>query len=158
MGTGFLGGIWKRGPLERRHAAPTPDAVNEDWGWVGTKTELFLRGDPTTTRLFRWDGLAILLRGYARPAGVSGPLDLERVAEELRCHYLEHGTLAVDDLDGSFTVALLDGSAGRLLLYRNLVGSGFTYYHPSANGLLFGSNLADLVGAVGAPAEANHEA
>src|SRR5258708_24258087 len=145
MGTGFLGGIWKRGPLERRHAAPTPDAVNEDWGWVGTKTELFLRGDPTTTRLFRWDGLAILLRGYARPAGVSGPLDLERVAEELRCHYLEHGTLAVDDLDGSFTLALLDSQAERVLLYRNLVGAGFTYYHARPDGLLFGGNLVELL-------------
>ena len=39
-----------------------------------------------------------MLRGYARPAALRGALDLERVAEELRCHYLEHGTLAVDDL------------------------------------------------------------
>src|SRR5258705_2780006 len=116
MSTSFLGGIWKRGSTERRLAAPTPEAVNEDWGWVGEKTELFLRGDPTTSRLFRWDGLAILLRGYARPANSTGPLDLERVAEEMRCHYLEHGSLAVDDLDGSFTVALLDGQTERLIL------------------------------------------
>jgi asparagine synthase (glutamine-hydrolysing) len=145
MSTSFLGGIWKRGPLERRPGAPTPEAVNEDWGWVGEKTELFLRGDSTTSRLFRWDGLAILLRGYARPAGSTAPLDLERIAEEMRCHYLEHGNLAIDDLDGSFTVALLDSQAERLLLYRNLVGTGFTYYHPTPDGLLFGGNLAELL-------------
>ncbi len=67
------------------------------------------------------------------------------MAEEIRCHYLEHGELAVDWLDGSFTLALLDGQARRVLLYRNLVGSGFTYYRAAADGLLFGSNLAELI-------------
>ncbi len=151
MSTSFLGGIWKRGPSERRPGAPSPEAVNEDWGWVGEKTELFLRGDEVTSRLFRWDGLAILLRGYARPGGSSGPLDLERIAEELRCHYLEHGSLAVDELEGNFTVALLDSQAERIVLYRNLVGSGFTYYHPTRDGLLFGGNLAELVELAGRP-------
>jgi asparagine synthase (glutamine-hydrolysing) len=155
MSTGFLGGIWKRGPIERRPGAPTPEAVNEDWGWVGQRSELFLRGDPVTSRLFRWDGLAILLRGYARPAGGTQALDLERVAEELRCHYLEHGSLAVDDLDGSFTVALLDSQAERVLLYRNLVGTGFTYYHPSRDGLLFSGNLAELLALASGPVAAN---
>jgi asparagine synthase (glutamine-hydrolysing) len=145
MGTSFLGGIWRRGLTERRPSAPTPEAVNEDWGWVGERSELFLRGDPVSARLFRWDDLAVLLRGYARPAGSSAALDLERVAEEIRCHYLEHGTLAVDDLDGSFTIALLDSQAERVILYRNLVGTGFTYYHATRDGLLFGGNLTELL-------------
>jgi asparagine synthase (glutamine-hydrolysing) len=130
--------------------------VEEDWGWVGERVELFLRGAPAA-RLCIWDDLALLLRGYARPRGSTGPLDLERVAEELRCHYLEHGGLAVDDLDGSFTVALLDGQAGRLLLYRSLVGSGFTYYHACPDGLLFAGNLAELVDAAQAAPRANPE-
>src|ERR1700722_12596794 len=105
MRASYLGGIWKRGASsKRRSGAPGPKAVNEDWGWVGAGTELFLRGAPTCSRLFTWDGLALLLRGYARPSGSSGTLDIERVAEELRCHYLEHGTLAVDDLEGCFTL------------------------------------------------------
>jgi asparagine synthase (glutamine-hydrolysing) len=144
--TSFLGGIWKRGPGDRRRpAAPTPEAVNEDWGWVGEKAELFLRGAPAQCRLFTWDGLALLLRGYARPAGLSGALDLERVAEELRCHYLEHGDLAVENLEGSFTVALCDSQAERVLLYRNLIGTGFTYYHAGPDGFVFAGNLAELV-------------
>jgi asparagine synthase (glutamine-hydrolysing) len=130
--------------MGRRPGGPAPEVVHEDWGWIGEKTELFVRGDPVTSRLFRWDALAILLRGYARPIGSSGPLDLERVAEELRCHYLEHGSLAIDDLDGSFSVALLDSQAERVILYRNLVGTGCTYYHPTPDGLLFGGNLAEL--------------
>jgi asparagine synthase (glutamine-hydrolysing) len=145
MGTCFLGGIWKRGLVGRRPGGPTPEAVNEDWGWVGQRSELFLRGDAVTGRLFRWDDLAIFLRGYARPAGSSAALDVERVAEEIRCHYLEHGTLAVDDLEGSFTLALLDSQAERVILYRNLIGAGMTYYHPSCDGLLFGGNLTEVL-------------
>jgi asparagine synthase (glutamine-hydrolysing) len=146
MEVNFLGGIWKRGPASKqRPGAPTPEAVNEDWGWVGEGTELFLRSAPSCSRLFTWDGLALLLRGYARPAGMRGALDLERVAEELRCHYLEHGSLAVDDLEGSFTLALLDSQAERVILYRNLIGSGFTYYRSGSEGLLFGGNLTELV-------------
>jgi asparagine synthase (glutamine-hydrolysing) len=154
MSTSFLGGIRKRG----RNAPPAPEAVDEDWGWVGEGTELFLRGDSACCRLFTWDGLALLLRGYARPSGSSGPLDLEGLAEELRCHYLEQGSLAVDALEGSFTVALLDSQSERILLYRNLVGSGFTYYHAGPHGLMFGGNLTDLVRLATPAPEANQGA
>lgn len=152
----FLGGIWKRGG--RARLAPPADAVREDWGWVGPRAELFLRGAPAMCRLFTWDGLAILLRGYARPRDSAGPLDLERVAEELRCHYLEQGTLDVDGLDGSFTVALCDSHAERVVLYRNLIGSGFTYYHAGPEGLLFAGNLAELADLAGRELAANREA
>src|SRR5262249_47173251 len=158
MSSSFLGGIWKRGTeARRRQAPPSAEVVGEDWGWVGEHVELFLRGAPSCARLFRWDSLVLLLRGHARPRDSSGPLDLERVAEELRCQYLEDGSLAVDDLDGSFTLALVDGQAGRVLLYRNLVGAGFTYYHACSDGLLFGGNLVELVEASGRRPTANHD-
>jgi asparagine synthase (glutamine-hydrolysing) len=159
MDTNFLGGIWKRGSASRRrNSAPTPETVNEDWGWVGEGTELFVRGAPSCCRLFTWDGLAIMLRGHARPSGMRGALDLERVAEELRCHYLEHGNLAVDDLEGSFTLALLDSQAERVILYRNLIGSGFTYYRAGSDGLLFAGNLTELVDLWARTPQANHDA
>ena len=144
MAISYLGGILERGSAQRRPAVGA-GVLDEDWGWMGEDAELFLHATGPCCRLFTWDALALLVRGYARPADSSEPLDLERVAEEIRCHYLEHGELAIDWLDGSFTLALLDGQARRVLLYRNLVGSGFTYYHPAADGLLFGSNLAELV-------------
>ncbi len=153
----FLGGIWRRGKEHRRRHAPPPEAVNEDWGWVGDGAELFLRGAASSCRLFTWDGLALLLRGYARPAGLAGPLDLERVAEELRCHYLEHGELAVEELEGSFSLALCDSQAERVILYRNLIGSGFTYYHATSDGLLFAGNLAELAELSGKELTANRD-
>ena len=60
----------------------------------------------------------------------------------------------MDGLEGSFTVALIDGQARRVLLYRNLVGAGFTYYHVGPDGFLFGGNLAQLVERVGGAAAA----
>jgi len=44
------------------------------------------------------------------------------------------------------------------MLYRNLVGTGFTYYHTAPGRLLFGSNLADLVDAAGTPPRPNEAA
>jgi asparagine synthase (glutamine-hydrolysing) len=142
----YLGGIWRRcepaGPfLGARQGARL-------WTAEGAETSLALRSGGAAA-LFTWEDVALLLRGYARPAGSTAPLDLERLAQSIRCHYLETGDLAVDDLDGSFSLALLDAAAGRVLLYRNLIGAGFTYYHADTGGLRFGSNLAALLDAVG---------
>lgn len=156
MEINYLGGILKRNPMERRSAVGV-GAIDEDWGWMGEDVELFLHAAGPCCRLFTWDALALLLFGYARPIGGQEPLDLERVAEEIRCHYLEQGDLSVDWLDGSFTLALLDGQARRVLLYRNLVGSGFTYYQADDGGLLFGSNLAELVDAAPVAPQANRD-
>ena len=146
------------GRIRRPDAAgPRGADGTADWSYAGGDTQLALRAAGASTRLFTWDGLALLVRGYARPAGTVAPLDLERLAEEVRGRYLEHGDLAVDGLDGSFTLALLDGQAGRVLLYRNLIGSGLTYYHAGPDGLLFAGNLAELVEAVGR-AETNRDA
>ncbi len=159
MATSFLGGMPEQiqGP---QPWAPedTPDPQARLWRFPGTPTDLFLYHRGNGFRLFSWGNLCLLVRGYLRSRGSTGPLYLERTAEELRSHYLEHGTLAVEDLEGSFTLALLDGQAGRVVLYRNLVGAGFTYYHPGPDGLLFSSNLADLAAAAGVPLRPNRPA
>ena len=142
MDAGYLGGMLRRDVAEQF-------AVDADWRCAARDNELSLTVHGDCARLFVWDSLALLIRGHARPCAATAALDLEAVAQELRCHYLEHSDLAVDRLDGSFTVALLDGQAGRALLYRNLVGTGFTYYHSGRDGFCFGSNLAELVEATG---------
>ena len=141
--TSYLGGVCRRGH------APAPTSVQEQWGWVGQGTELFVRSAPACSRLFAWDGLALLLRGYARPSGSTSPLDLERIATGIRDRYLETGELDADGLEGSFTLALLDSRAERVVLYRNLIGTGSTYYRSTAQGLLFGGNLPELLALAG---------
>lgn len=152
MDTGYLGGARITSHADGRSLA------SADWRWDGPDTSLFLNARGSSVRLFDWDGLVLLVRGYARPGGSSGPLDLERVAQQVRGEYVEHGTLAVDGLEGSFSLALLDGPARRVILYRNLLGTGATYYVAANGGLLFGSNLADLVDAAGTPPAPNRDA
>ncbi len=142
MDTSFLGGVLNR---------PTTDAPAAGWN----AGDAFLRADAPGCRLFTWDSLAVLIRGYARAPGCVGSPDAETLAGSLRCHYLERGELAVDGLEGSFSVVLIDGAARRVLLYRNLVGAGFTYYHAGLHGFFFGGNLADLVEASEAPRRPN---
>ncbi len=147
MSTSFLGGIWKRGPASRRRdAAPASDTVNEDWGWVGDGMELFLRGAPACCRVFTWDGLARSAARLRPTVGSAGGHSIWSASlRSCAATIFEHGTLAVDDLEGSFTLALLDSQAERIILYRNLIGSGFTYYHAGSDGLMFGGNLTELV-------------
>lgn len=153
MDTSYLGGICIR---DASHRGPTFSG-GDDWHWNGPDADLHLRVRGNCARVFAWDGLLLLIRGYARPVDSSAPLDLERVAREVHAQYLEHGTLATDGLDGSFTLALLDGTVGRIVLYRNLIGAGSTYYHATPDGLVFGSNLADLVESIDATPVPNRD-
>jgi asparagine synthase (glutamine-hydrolysing) len=128
------------------------------WRCRGGGAELFLDAGGEHFGLFRFADLAILLRGYAALAGAAGAPGPGDVAQAIHKHYLLHGELPIEQLEGSFTVALLDGRAGRVLLYRNLVGAGFTYYCETAGGLLFASNLADLLDARGVAPRPNDRA
>src|SRR5262249_1540301 len=149
METGYFGGMLNRAAAERRRlAGAAAFHGDEDWWCIRDDTELFLRARGPGCQLFSWGTLALLLRGYAVPRDSSAP-DLPALAESLRELYLRQGHLPVEQLEGSFPLALLDGQAGRLLIYRNLIGNGFTYYQPVEGGVLFGSNLAALVDAAG---------
>jgi asparagine synthase (glutamine-hydrolysing) len=151
MATSYLGGVSERG-------GSVPGlAGGENWRSVHEETELFLGARGLCSRLFAWDSLALLIRGYARPETGHLP-DLELIAEDIRRHYLEEGSLPTEGLEGSFTLALLDAQAGRVLLYRNLIGAGFTYYRSEGRRFLFGSNLADLVDEAGGEPRPNRDA
>src|SRR5687768_10004378 len=117
MRTSFLGRIGER-------AVPPADA---DWRNIGPRWTMSLYGVPAGARLFVWDAMALLLRGVVRWRGAGGPLDLERVAEEVRIHYLDGGTLPHERLEGGFNLVLLDAATERAILYRNLAASGNLY-------------------------------
>ena len=138
----------------RNAAATGNDCPGHSPAPVCGDNEMTLEVSGGCAHLFSWDTLNLLVRGYVR-GSQNGPLDIEAVAQEIRCHYLEHNELAVAGLEGSFTLALLDSQAGRVILYRNLVGTGFTYYHCCVNGFLFSNNLQHLVRAAGATPREN---
>jgi asparagine synthase (glutamine-hydrolysing) len=154
--TGYFGGIHRRAQLSGDTTATWPP-FRDGWkSWL--QGDLFVTTAGRSCSLFCWDTLALVIRGAIRTRSTQGRCELDRTAEEIRCHYLENGDLADSSLEGSFTLALLDGQAGRLLLYRNLVGAGFTYYHCCPSGLYFANNLTDLLNAVGTAPRVNHQA
>lgn len=159
METSYLGGILERtegmGP-GRREGGHTPGS--DSWCWTGPRSEVFVRARGVCCQRFTQGPLTLLIRGYLVRSYARAPLDLEATAHHLFAHYLEQESLTLAGLEGSFTLALLDGRAGRILLYRNLVGNGFTYYQQVPGGLLFGSNLAQLVEASPTAPRCNEDA
>ena len=158
METGYFGGILDRRAAERLRPAkdgPFTDATG--WEWVRPGGECFLYARGPCCRLFARGARVLLIRGPIIDTTAQRPNDLALLADRLHRLYRNRGTLALDGLEGSFTLALLDGEANRLLLYRNLAGAGFTYYHETRGGLLFGSNLAALVDASGVAPQPNEE-
>ncbi len=148
----YLGGAC-RGGLQAEPLAAQGDL----WQSHGA-ADLFLDVSGEHFELYRFPDLALFLRGYATLPNAARLPTQEEVARTIHEHYRRHRDLPVDALEGSFTIALLDGRAGRVVLYRNLVGSGFTYYCATPSGLLFSSNLADLVEARGVPPRPNEGA
>ena len=146
METGYFGGILDHASAERLRSTKTlPFGGGSGWEWDCPAGECFLNACGPCCRLFPRGPRVLLVRGPIVDTTARRPNDLALLAERLHRLYLARGVLALDCLEGSFTLALLDGEAGRLLLYRNLAGAGFTYYHEHSGGLLFGSNLAALV-------------
>jgi len=134
MRTSFLGRVALRDGL----------LTADDWRGDGPLYSMSLAGSPPGTRRYFWDSLAILIRGVINLRESTAPIDPERIATEIRIHYLETGTIPTDRLEGAFSIVLLDAATQRVRIYRNFAGTGPVYYRTTANGLVVGSNLADL--------------
>jgi asparagine synthase (glutamine-hydrolysing) len=158
MENGCFGGILDRHQAERLGLGTSPFWPGaETWSWAGENSLFFLHARGRSFRLFDRGEQAILLRGHAVDTWSRHPHDLEHLADRLLAAYREQDNLVLEGIEGSFTIALLDGSEGKVLLYRNLVGNGYTYYHETSRGFLFSSNLAILVGQSGATVRPNEE-
>ena len=158
METGYFGGILDAHAAHRlRPTKEAPFADGTGWEWTGPLGECFLHARGACCRLFARGARVLLIRGPVVDPAARRPNDLALLSDKLHRCYQSRGTLILDGLEGSFTLALLDGEASRLLLYRNLAGTGFTYYHETRGSLLFGSNLATLVDAAGDSPRPNEE-
>ncbi len=144
MKFGYLGeAVWRGG--SNRRFRTQGDRAGESWGCSAGDLELSLRVEGWKFQTSGSGRVVALVRGYAFDPVHAGPRDPEAAAATILSRYLKCGELPIDRWDGSFTVILADGEAGQLILQRNVVGSGFTYYTETPYGLAFGSNLADLV-------------
>ncbi len=152
MEIGYIGGIVRRGQV-----APPARPGWTTWHWQLGEHEAFLVAGGAGCKLISRGDIAVLLRGVVIDTWSNDSTDADLLADRLVHVYREQGALRIDGLEGSFTVALLDGLAGKLLLYRNLVGDSHTYYHEARGGLLFASNLADLLPLDGEPLRPNED-
>ncbi len=153
MQIGYLGGIVPRGSVTWPEVAGW-----ERWHWQNNETETCLVAGGAGCRLFARGELAVLLRGYIVDTRAQQPHDLEQLADRIVQGYRERGSLQLDGLEGCFTLLLLDGAAGKALIYRNLIGDSHTYYHErSGGGSLIASNLADLLEFAQVPIRPNDE-
>jgi asparagine synthase (glutamine-hydrolysing) len=114
----------------------------------GEPRRLFLGCSGNGVRFRRFEGISIVVRGLLRFNTVAKNILNREESDDfarLYRYYTQYGTIPYEQLEGSFTIAILDAIKTKILLYRNLVGYGFTYYRTSNDGFLFGSNLADLI-------------
>src|SRR4051794_4348519 len=149
MQIGYIGGIVQRGSI----TWPEVDGWQR-WHWQTEDTECCLIAGGAGCRLFDHGDIAVLLRGFVVDMRSDQPRNAQRIADRLHHAYRDTGTLDLDGLEGSFTLVLLDGRSGRALIYRNLIGDSHTYYH-ERDGVLFGSNLADLLALADEPTQPN---
>jgi len=97
--------------------------------------------------VFEYDGLLIALTGRARHANAGG--DVLSILRVLASDYRTLGTPALQKLSGSFTLAILDPAHRTALLAIDRIGVEQLYYAPQAEGLLFATTPAALIGAGG---------
>lgn len=142
--TVFSGGLWKcsSGSLAWNNNSPCRD---EHWRVQSHSCELFAchRGS-AITHLTR-DRVAAYLRGYAVPTGAQQREEHPGMLSAWIDGYLATGQLHLDGVEGSFTLTLLDGRLGQILVFRNLGDCHLTYYTTTTGGTLFSSNLVTLL-------------
>ncbi|WP_165250231.1 asparagine synthase-related protein [Paludisphaera soli] len=159
---GYLGWVFSKWPSEEgamrngavEPASPAVRVLDRTGRRLGLRTSgEFLR---TAAR----GRVTLLVRGLMVLSGDEGPPSsrADRAVEAAFAHYAARGDLPAERFEGSFTLVLIDEEAGRVLLFRNLVGAGFTYYAETDGGLLFGSNPAELAEYGGAVAAVNDSA
>src|SRR5262249_18415482 len=142
----------------RQKLGAQPVSAGKWWTASHTERDLGLNVEGPLWRIHDFGQTAVLVRGCVVSRRDGQLLVPYQAAQLIHDHYERHDALPVQVLDGSFTIALLDARRGWVLLYRNLVGNGFTYYTETDGAFWFGSNVADLVEACGGAARPNTEA
>ena len=86
-----------------------------------------------------------LLRGDLSIAQHGSPFTGQKALEIAHQELLARGVLPVEEMEGSFTVAVIEHETGRIDAFRNLAGCGNTFYSADAGEEILATNLADLL-------------
>jgi asparagine synthase (glutamine-hydrolysing) len=153
---GFLGGMTTSPPPAGDLWRAT--SCHKAWQWQASGFELFLRAWGEGIEVVSEGSLAVLLRGVVYDERHPGACDPAVVGRRILGAYARQERLPLEHLVGGFSLVLLDGYKGRVLLYRNIVGQVVPYYRVSSDGLTFSNNLATLVDAAAESPRPNESA
>lgn len=138
---GYLGGILKRNAVDLQQGEHNPS--EESWHWTSEDFVCFLHRRGHNSCLRAREGICALITGHV--VRRDQPLHtVQDIAEYLIQSWGRTHSLPLDELDGSFTVVLMDGTDLCTVVYRNLFGNSASYYSRTPEGIIFGSNLASL--------------
>jgi asparagine synthase (glutamine-hydrolysing) len=157
----YLGTMLPRASADDFSTAAPAQQRDFERSWLGASRDFgfsLRASEGALTGTYSFGSIVLLVRGYVVPAGSYRVPDPAQVAHEIVRQYQERGELPVDRLEGSFSLALLDGENDRVLLYRGLLGNTFTYYTETRGGFMFAHNLADLIDASDRAPTPNHAA
>lgn len=149
---GYFGSITKK-----TFSPPPAENDRERWAWETSGYIFRVEGANSCTATLERNGKKLVLQGIAHRNGQPFHRDQAVILEEILADYETSGVLKIDGLEGSFTVFLIDTATEKLLLYRNFVGSTFTYYTATPEGFFWGDSFAEVAKGSGQSRVLNEE-
>ncbi len=136
-------------PVDVFDFAPADSKNRSNWTSQKDDRQIFF-SSPQEAMVAVEDGpFLIVMQGYCRTEGPATFESLKRFLADMLRQYRDFGEFRVPKADGSYTVYLIDGNLGRVFLYRNFLGSSFTYYTATANGFFWGDTFSEIAAARG---------
>ncbi|MCL2347070.1 MAG: asparagine synthase C-terminal domain-containing protein [Planctomycetaceae bacterium] len=86
----------------------------------------------------------VFMQGFCHPDETATFASNEAFLERLLQAYRDSGNFVVPTYHGSYTITLVDGTSGKVFLYRNFVGSSFTYYTQTPQGFFWGDTFSEV--------------
>ena len=142
--------VWLPSDTSQTVALPRPARK----GFTSQRLITFANGswfcsDPNNQLFLEQDGIQLLMVGYAGPKNPTGvTLPPTQLLGSWMKNYQDQGEFQPAGLDGDYSVMLFDPQKSSIAVYRSLVGHTAIYFQRRKEGLIFGTNLAELVKAL----------
>ncbi len=156
---GYLGFAVSHGSTSSIGSVPPhiADENHVDFSAVKDGLHLSVRADSRHTDSVVLGNMALFLRGYALRPGSKQKATADEIAQEINKSNAEKKDYPFLNYEGSFSLVIADADIGQVVIYRNMVGTEFTYYGHHGNKFFFGSNLAQVVSVMDQPPAPNQQ-
>ncbi len=136
-------------PVDVFDFAPDDSKNRSNWTSQQEDRQTFFSSPQEATVAVEDGPFLIVMQGYCRTEGPATFESLKRFLAEMLRQYRDFGEFRVPKADGNYTIYLIDGTLGKVFLYRNFLGSSLTYYTATANGFFWGDAFSEIAAARG---------